>query len=35
MEALGACEIPRSDYLRQLAKALDAGLKLFPDPGNV
>lgn len=35
MEALGAREIPREEYLGRLAVALRGGLDLFPgDPGN-
>lgn len=30
MEALGAHEIPRANYMQRLAEALDAGLVLFP-----
>lgn len=30
MEALGAREIPRSNYMRRLTEALEAGLPLFP-----
>ena len=35
MEALGAREIPRDDYMRRLAEALRAGVSLFPEfPGG-
>lgn len=30
METLGACEIPRANYMRRLAEALETGLPLFP-----
>jgi hypothetical protein len=30
MEALGAREIPRTDYMRRLTGALKSGVALFP-----